>query len=176
MKTKLPLIITFAAILMGCSRKVYPPIETVRTDTLVVETHDTLKVNQRPVAVSVPLPETRLERTTRDTTSTLQNGLYRSVAGRRNGMLFHLLESLPGARLEGTAVMADTTRTADRNQTRKSDSSQKKTVTVEVERKLTLIQTVALGTGYVVWSVVLALLTGIGIYWMVKPGIRWKWL
>ena len=176
MKTKLPLIITFAAILMGCSRKVYPPIETVRTDTLVVETHDTLKVNQRPVAVSVPLPETRLERTTRDTTSTLQNGLYRSTASLRGGMLYHLLETLPGARVTGQATVADTTRATGAMRKEKSNTAQKKTVTVEVERKLTLIQTVALGTGYVVWSVVLALLTGIGIYWMVKPGIRWKWL
>lgn len=176
MKMRLLLITLLVATLLGCSRKVYIPVETVRADTLVVETHDTVRVIQRAVPVSLAVPETHLESVTPDTTDTLSNGLYRSVAGRRNGMLFHLLESLPGARLEGTAVMADTTRTADRNQTRKSDSSQKKTVTVEVERKLTLIQTVALGTGYVVWSVVLALLTGIGIYWMVKPGIRWKWL
>lgn len=165
-----------AAILIGCSRKVYLPIETVRTDTLVVETHDTLKVNQRLVAVSVPLPETRLERTTRDTTSTLQNGLYRSTASLRGGMLYHLLETLPGARVTGQATVADTTRATGAMRKEKSNTAQKKTVTVEVERKQTLIQTVALWTGYVVWSVVLALLTGIGIYWMVKPGIRWKWL
>lgn len=176
MKTRLLLITLLMATLMGCSREVYIPVETVRADTVMVETHDTVKVNQRTVPVSLAVPETRLESVTTDTTDTLSNGMYRSVAGMRNGMLFHLLESLPGARLEGMAVMADTTRTADRNQTRKSDTSQKKTVTVEVERKLTLAQTVALWTGYVIWSVVLALLTGYGVYRMIKLGRRWKWL
>ncbi len=164
-----------AAILIGCSRKVYLPIETVRTDTLVVETHDTLKVNQRLVAVSVPLPETRLERTTRDTTSTLQNGLYRSTASLRGGMLYHLLETLPGARVTGQATVADTTRATGAMRKEKSNTAQKKTVTVEVEKKLTMVQQVALWTGYVIWSVTMVLLTGAGVYWIIKMGKRWKW-
>lgn len=176
MKTKLLMIIMLAAILIGCSRKVYLPIETVRTDTLVVETHDTLKVNQRPMTVSVTLPQTHLERTTRDTTSTLQNGLYRSTANLKDGMLYHSLETLPGATVTGQLTVADTTRTTGTKHTEKSNTAQKKTVYVEVEKKLTFAQQVALWTGYVIWSVVMVLLTGLGIYWLIKIGKRWKWL
>lgn len=176
MKTKLLLIIMLAAILMGCSRKVYLPIETVRTDTLRVETHDTLKVNQRPMTVSIALPQTHMERTTGDTTSTLQNGLYRSTAVIRNGLLYHSLETLPGATVTGQVTVADTTRTTGTKQLEKSNTTRKKTVTVEVEKKLTMVQQVALWTGYVIWSVVMVLLTGVGIYWLIKLGRQWKWL
>lgn len=176
MNTKLLLGIMLAAILMGCSRKVFLPIETVRTDTLVVETHDTLKVTQRPVTVNVPLPETHLERTTRDTTSTLENTLYRSTASLRDGMLYHTLETLPEATVTGQATLADTTRTTGTKQMKRSNAAQKKTVIVEVEKKLTMVQQVALWTGYVIWTVVLTTLTGFGGYWLIKQGKRWKWL
>jgi hypothetical protein len=176
MKTKLLFFIMLVAILTGCSRKVYLPIETVRTDTLKVETHDTLKVNQRPMTVSVTLPQTHLERTTRDTTSTLQNGLYRSTAAIRNGLLYHSMETMPGATVIGQVTVADTTRTTGTKQLEKSSTAQKKTVTVEVEKKLTMAQQVALWTGYAVWTAVLMTLVGFGGYRLIKQGRQWKWL
>ncbi len=172
---RLLLITLLLATLMGCSRKVYIPVETVRADTVRVETHDTVRVIQREVSVSLALPDSRMERMTQDTSDTLSNGLYRSVAGIKDGMLYHLLESLPGARVDGTVVVADTTRSIHAKKMEKSNSSQKQTVTVEVEKKRSMIQTVALWTGYVIGGGVLALLVSFGIYWLIKLGRGWKW-
>ena len=79
-------------------------------DTAITETHDTTRITQKMVPVEIAVPEAKLERTTKDTTSVLETELYRSTATWANGVLTHTLEAKPGAKLKGQATATDTTK------------------------------------------------------------------
>ena len=99
-----------AVIFSACSHAVYVPVESVSTDTLHVVSHDTIKVTERLTPVSFVLPEFYQERVTKDSVSVLKNALYRSTASLHNGRLTHILESIPGAKVDGLTTVHDTIR------------------------------------------------------------------
>lgn len=89
-------------------------------DTTIVETHDTTRITQKLVPVEIAIPEAKLERTTKDTTSVLETDLYRSTATWANGVLTHTLEAKPGAKLKGQATATDTTKISKKSSSTKN--------------------------------------------------------
>ena len=79
--------------------------------TTIIQTHDTTKVIQRIIPIEVEIPTASRERTTKDTTSTLETDIYKSTATWSNGTLTHTLETKPGAKVKGKAEVSDTTKT-----------------------------------------------------------------
>ncbi len=82
-------------------------------DTLISQATETTIISQRPTDVEVEIPQAHLERETSDTTSVLETDLYRSTATIKNGKLHHTLESIPGAKVKGQAIVSDTTKTKE---------------------------------------------------------------
>lgn len=99
----------------GCTTTKYVPIKESHNVNTVTEHHDSVMVNERIVYVNVPLPVVKYVNITKDTTSTLQDGLYKSNASIRNGILTHTLETLPGAKLNTKVNVQDTTKTHDKS-------------------------------------------------------------
>ena len=114
------IIICITCLLAGCATKKKAMTETATEqettkveqvkDTAITETHDTTRITQKLVPVEIAVPEAKLERTTKDTTSVLETDLYRSTATWANGVLTHTLEAKPGAKLKGQATATDTTK------------------------------------------------------------------
>lgn len=104
--------LTLLALMMVCSCQTtrYVPTHKYHSDTIRISTHDTIIVKQHAENVSVPLPTVYLSNATRDTTSTLADGLYKSVASIRNGLLYHSLYTLPDAKVNATVEPTDTTK------------------------------------------------------------------
>lgn len=93
-------------------------------DTTITETHDTTNITQRLVPVEVAIPPAMMERTTHDTTSVLETDLYKSTASWKDGVLHHTLEAKPGAKVNGTAAVRDTTKSSStRNENKKTRNS-----------------------------------------------------
>lgn len=89
-------------------------------DTTITETHDTTRITQKLVPVEIAVPEAKLERTTKDTTSVLETDLYKSTATWANGELTHTLEAKPGAKLKGQATATDTTKISKKSSSTKN--------------------------------------------------------
>lgn len=139
------IIICITCLLAGCATKKKAMTETATEqettkveqvkDTAITETHDTTRITQKLVPVDIAVPEAKLERTTKDTTSVLETDLYRSTAIWANGVLTHTLEAKPGAKLKGQATATDTTKISkkssstknSRNSSTDSKNSQKNT-------------------------------------------------
>lgn len=94
----------------SCRTTRYVPVREYHSDTIKVSSHDTIIVRQHAESVSVPLPTVYLSNTAKDTTSTLSDGLYKSVASIRDGLLYHSLYTLPGAKVDATVNAKDTTK------------------------------------------------------------------
>lgn len=157
---------TVALAITGCSRKVYVPVESVSTDTLRIVSHDSVKVTKRLAPVSIVLPQYHGERATRDSTSVLENGLYRSTASLHGGMLTHTLESLPGAKVEGLATVHDTIRIFVKDKEHKRYNGEPKVA--YRPKELTWLEKGAAWTGYVVWGVIAVILVYLGIRWKLR--------
>ena len=164
-KLFLCLILTTLAC-AGCSRKVYVPVENVSRDTLRVVSHDTVKITGRLVPVSLPLPEYYKQQVTRDTSSVLENGLYRSVASLHDGMLIHTLENLPGAAIEGMAVVHDTIRITTHDKEHKHYREKPKVV--YKEKELSWIEKAAMKTGFVAFCLALISVVYFVVRWKLK--------
>lgn len=139
------IIICITCLLAGCATKKKAMTETATEqettkveqvkDTAITETHDTTRITQKLVPVEIVVPEAKLERTTKDTTSVLETDLYKSTAAWANGVLTHTLEAKPGAKLKGQAEVTDTTKSSSkmnvkkntRNSSTDSKNSQKDT-------------------------------------------------
>lgn len=133
------IIICITCLLAGCATKKKTMTETATEqettkveqvkDTAITETHDTTRITQKLVPVEIAVPEAKLERTTKDTTSVLETDLYRSTATWANGVLTHTLEAKPGAKLKGQATATDTTKISKKSSftknTRNSSSDSK---------------------------------------------------
>lgn len=128
------IIICITCLLAGCATKKKAMTETATEqettkveqvkDTAITETHDTTRITQKLVPVEIAVPEAKLERTTKDTTSVLETDLYRSTATWANGVLTHTLEAKPGAKLKGQATATDTTKISKKSSsTKKSRNS-----------------------------------------------------
>ena len=162
-KALLAVILTIV-IFSACSHKVYVPVESVGIDTLHVVSHDTVRVTERLAPVSLLLPEYHQERATKDSVSVLENALYRSTVRLRNGVLTHILESLPGAKVEGLTTVHDTIRIAIHDKDHKQYKEKPKII--YKEKELSWIQKRAMETGFVAFGVLVVL----ALYYIV----RWK--
>lgn len=123
-------MICIVCLLAGCATKRKAMTETATEqettkveqvkDTAITETHDTTRITQKLVPVEIAVPEAKLERTTKDTTSVLETDLYRSTATWTNGVLTHTLEAKPGAKLKGQATATDTTKISKKSSSTKN--------------------------------------------------------
>nr|DAY14506.1 MAG TPA: hypothetical protein [Caudoviricetes sp.] len=159
-------VILTAFLFSACSHKVYVPIESVSTDTLHVVSHDTIRVTERLAPVSLLLPEYHQERATKDSVSVLQNALYRSTARIHNGILTHILESLPGAKVEGLTAVHDTIRITIHDKDHKQYKEKPKIV--YKEKELSWIQKRAMETGFITFGVLVILALYFVIRWKLK--------
>lgn len=126
------IIICIACLLAGCATKKKAMTETATeqettkveqvkdTAITITETHDTTRITQKLVPVEIAVPEAKLERTTKDTTSVLETDLYRSTATWANGVLTHTLEAKPGAKLKGQATATDATKISKKSSSTKN--------------------------------------------------------
>ena len=165
LKVLLAIILT-AVIFSACSHKVYVPVESVSTDTLHVVSHDTIRVTGRLAPVSLQLPEYHQERATKDSVSVLQNALYRSTARIHNGVLTHILESLPGAEIKGLTTVHDTTHITIHDKDHKQYKEKPKIV--YKEKELNWIQKRAMETGFVTFGILMMLALYFVIRWKLK--------
>ena len=159
-------LILTALACAGCSHKVYVPMENVSRDTLRIVSHDTVKITERLVPVSLPLPEYYKQQVTRDTSSILENGLYRSVASFHDGMLTHTLENLPGAAVEGKVAVHDTIRITTRDKEHKHYREKPKVV--YKEKELSWVEKVAMKTGFVAFCLALISIVYFVVRWKLK--------
>lgn len=150
----------------GCSRKVYVPMENVSRDTLRIVSHDTVKITERLVPVSLPLPEYYKQQVTRDTSSVLENDLYRSMASFHDGMLTHTLESLQGAVIEGKAAVHDTIRITTHDKEHKHYRENPKVV--YKEKELSWVEKAAMKTGFVAFCLALISVVYFIVRWKLK--------
>lgn len=124
------IIICITCLLAGCATKKKAMTETATEqettkveqvkDTAITETYDTTRITQKLVPVEIAVPEAKLERTTKDTTSVLETDLYKSTATWANGVLTHTLEAKPGAKLKGQATATDTTKISKKSSSTKN--------------------------------------------------------
>ena len=114
MKAKISTIIAVIILLLiasavcSCKSTQYVPQKEVRIDTIRIVSRDTIKITQHSVPVSVPLPTVNLSNVTKDTVSTLTDGLYKSVASIKDGLLHHSLYTLPNAKVNTDVQASDT--------------------------------------------------------------------
>ena len=102
------LLLLIASAVCSCNTTKFAPTKEVRIDTIRIVSHDTIKITHHSVPVSVPLPIVYLSNVTKDTMSTLTDGLYKSVAGIKDGLLYHSLYTLPNAKLDTNIQASDT--------------------------------------------------------------------
>ena len=165
LKVLLAVILT-AFLFSACSHKVYVPVESISTDTLHVASHDTIRVSERLAPVSLQLPEYHQERETKDSVSVLENALYRSTARIHNGVLTHILESLPGAEIKGLTTVHDTTHITIHDKDHKQYKEKPKIV--YKEKYLSWIEKRAMETGFVAFGVLMILALYFVIRWKLK--------
>lgn len=169
MKTlKALLVVTLTAVIFSaCSHTVYVPVESVSTDTLHIISHDTIKVTERLTPVSLVLPEYhQATQVTKDSVSILENSLYRSTASLHDGVLTHILENIPGAKVDGLTTVHDTIRITISGKEHKQYKEKPKII--YKEKELSWIERCAMKTGFCTFGVVLML----AIYLIVKWKLR----
>ena len=103
------LLLIIASAICSCKTK-YVTVPEYHSDTVRISSHDTIIVKQHAENVSVPLPTVYLSNVTKDTVSTLTDGLYKSVASIKDGLLHHYLYTLPNAKLDTKVNANDTTK------------------------------------------------------------------
>ena len=168
MKTlKALLVVTLTTVIFSaCSHTVYVPVESISTDTLHLVSHDTVKVTERLAPVSLVLPEYHQERVTKDSVSILENSLYRSKASLHNGILTHILENIPGAKVDGLITVHDTIRITINNKDHKQYREKPKII--YKEKELSWIEKCAMKTGFCTFGVVMMFV----IYLLLKCKLR----
>lgn len=104
------LLLIIASAVCSCKTTKYVTVPEYHSDTVRISSHDTIIVKQHAEIVSVPLPTVYLSNVTKDTVSTLKDGLYKSVASIKDGLLHHSLFTLPNAKLDTKVNANDTTK------------------------------------------------------------------
>ena len=102
------LLLLIASEVCSCKSTKYVPLREYHSDTIRIVSHDTIKITHHSVPVSVPLPTVSLSNATKDTVSTLTDGLYKSVASIKDGLLHHSLYTLPNAKVNTNVQASDT--------------------------------------------------------------------
>lgn len=157
------LIISILVSMSSCKTKTLIMHDTI-TDTLTVHTHDTVTIHDRVVNVQVPLPIVKLQNATKDSTSILVDGRYKSIAKLRNGILFHSLFTLPGAKVSGQVNVKDTT-TVHYSDKQQSVNRQHNTIKyVKVKQPLSTWQKVIMFLGYIMFTILLVAVVGFAYY------------
>ena len=175
------IIICIACLLAGCATKKKAMTETATEqettkmeqvkDTAITETHDTTRIIQKMIPVEIAVPEAKLERTTKDTTSVLETDLYRSTATWANGVLTHTLEAKPGAKLKGQATATDTTKISKNSSSTKntrnssSDSKNSQKDTQQTTKTTQASWDIWLGSG-----IIIGIGATIAIIWIWRKG------
>ena len=159
------LIIVLSVIcsMCGCKTKSIVMHDVV-TDTLMINTHDTVKVHDRVVDVQVPLPIVKLQNATKDSTSILVDGRYKSIAKLRNGILFHSLFTLPGASVSGQVNVKDTTTVHYSDKQHSVNQQHNITKYVKVKQPLSTWQKVIMFLGYIMFTILLVAVVGFAYY------------
>ena len=101
------LLLIISSAICSCKTK-YVTVPEYHSDTVRVSEHDTIIVKQHSESVSVPLPTVYLSNVTKDTVSILKDGLYKSVASIKDGLLHHNLYTLPKAKVYTDVRASDT--------------------------------------------------------------------
>ena len=164
------LLLIIASAVCSCKSTQYVPLREVRIDTVRMSSHDTIIVTQHVQNVSVPLPTVYLSNTTKDTVSILTDGLYRSKASIKDGLLHHSLYTLPNAKVNTNVQANDTLKTHNiKTDNIKIDSIPKPypVVKEKIVYQLHWYQTIFVWIGAIA-SII------IGIYiimWCIKKGI-----
>ena len=164
------LLLLIASAVCSCKSTQYVPQKEVRIDTIRIVSHDTIKITQHSVPVSVPLPTVYLSNVTKDTVSILNSGLYKSVATIKDGLLHHSLYTLPNAKVDTNVQANDTLKTHNiKTDNIKIDSIPKPypVVKEKIVYQLHWYQTIFVWIGAIT-SII------IGIYiimWCIKKGI-----
>lgn len=158
------LIISIIVSMSSCKTKTLV-VHDMITDTLTVHTHDTVTVHDRVVQVSVPLPQTNLQDVTHDTLSVLTDGLYKSIAKVKNGILFHFLSTIPGAKIDAPVTVHDTITKHYSDTVNKSN--QIKTITKYVKQPLSKWQSFIMDLGYFLFTLLLVAVVG-GTFYLCK--------
>ena len=104
------LLMLIASAVCSCTTTKFVPLREYHSDTVRISSHDTIIVTQHAQNVSVPLPTVYLSNTTKDTVSVLADGLYRSRASIKDGLLHHSLYTLPNAKVDAKVNAKDTTK------------------------------------------------------------------
>ena len=174
------IIICIACLLAaGCATKKKAMTETATEqettkveqvkDTAITETHDTTRITQKLVPVEIAVPEAKLERTTKDTTSVLETDLYKSTATWSNGKLTHTLEAKPGAKVKGQIAVTDTTKVNTKSE--KSKNTRNTSTDSKSQQKVTQQETQT--TKRANWNTWLT--AGIVIGTTATIAIIWRW-
>lgn len=159
------LIVVLAIACSFCSCKTKSiALNDVVNDTLIVSTHDTIKVHDRVVDVQVPLPIVKLQNATKDSTSILTNGYCTSIAKLRNGILYHSLLTLPGAKVSGQVNVKDTTITHYSDKQHSVDRQHNTIKYVKVKQPLSTWKKVIMFLGYIMFTIILVAVVGFAYY------------
>lgn len=156
-------VLSIACSFCSCKTKSIV-LHDVVNDTLIVSTHDTVKVHDRVVDVQVPLPIVELQNATKDSTSILVDGRYKSIAKLRNGILFHSLFTLPGAKVSGQVNVKDTTTVHYSDKQQSVNRQHNITKYVKVKQPLSTWQKVIMFLGYIMFTILLVAVVGFAYY------------
>lgn len=103
------LVLFSMLFIFSCKTTKYVPVREYHSDTIRISSHDTIIVKQHAESVSVPLPSVYISNVTKDTVSVLKDGLYKSVASIKDGLLHHSLFTLPNAKVDAKVNATDST-------------------------------------------------------------------
>jgi hypothetical protein len=95
--------------IFSCKTTKYVPVREYHSDTIRISSHDTIIVKQHAESISIPLPSVYISNVTKDTVSILKDGLYKSVASIKDGLLHHNLFTLPNAKIDTKVNATDST-------------------------------------------------------------------
>lgn len=166
----LGLIFLILTSVCSCKTTKYVPVREYHSDTIRISSHDTIIVKQHTESVSVPLPSVYISNVTKDTVSILKDGLYKSVASIKDGLLHHNLFTLPNAKLDTKVNATDsTTIHHDAININRVDSIRVPYPVVK-DKIVYALHWWQKGPYYVGWIAILALLI-YTIIWLVKKNI-----
>lgn len=135
------LLLFILPILLMVSCRTTKNVETLRVvDSVYVHDSiwqkDTIRITQRPDTIKVEVPRSYMSNSTRDTLSFLSDGIYKSSAWVKNGILHHTLQSIEGAIIKGTTIRSDTTKISSSGNKNISKNVNKNTEIKYVEKPL----------------------------------------
>ena len=161
------LLFIILPILLMTSCRTTKNVETLRiVDSVYVHDSiwqkDTIRIIQRPDTIRVEVPRSYMSNSTRDTLSFLSDGIYKSSAWVKNGILHHTLQSMEGATRKVTTIRSDTTKISSSGNKNISKNVNKNTEVKYVDKPLkkwqkfmiwlSIIETLII-VGYIVYRI-----------------------